>query len=117
AAIAEHQIVLLLLGAERQLGYPHRLPGLLTTLARQVQSRKQRERHADHADQRDEERQAEDEQRTPRQRKAVAPRQQHPDANGQQQAAEPVRQRVEQRSLKNRQVAGRADPTAQLEEE
>lgn len=117
AAVAEHHVEALFLRPERQLGDAHRLPGLLATLARQVQRREYRRSDADRSDQRHEEGQAEEEQRAPRQRELVAPRQQQPYADAQQRAAQAVGEQVERQRLAERQVGEDARPTAQLEQE
>ena len=116
AAIAEHQLLLALARPERQLGNGGRLPGLHLALARQVEGRKQRQRYADHADQGDEERDAENEQQAPRQGVAIAARQQQPDPGSQHRATQAMRGGIEQRGLMNREIADRTGPTPDLKQ-
>ncbi|MCY1405368.1 hypothetical protein D9M71_206070 [compost metagenome] len=114
AAVAEHQLRPLLAGTIRQLRHADGLPGLLSLPARPVQRREYRGGHPDESQQRHEERQAEDEQRAPRQRPAIARRQQQPYPAGQQQAADAMGGGIRQGHLDNRQITGDTEPTAQF---
>ncbi|MCY1522568.1 hypothetical protein D9M68_574260 [compost metagenome] len=116
-AIAEHQVTAFLLRAEGQIRHTHRVPGFFLLLARHVQRRKNRNGYPDGAEQRYEERQAEDKQRAPWQRKFVAPGQQQPDPRAQEGTAQPVSGGVQQGRLADWHQFEEGNPTAHFKHE
>ncbi|MNP77548.1 hypothetical protein D3C76_1750010 [compost metagenome] len=74
SAIGKNRRARLQLGPVRQTRNPDRLPGLLVAFAWQVQGREDRRDHPHRTERRHKKRQAEYEQRAPRQRRAITRR-------------------------------------------
>ena len=117
AAVAEQHLLAPFQRAERQIGHAARLPGDLAVFARQIECRKHRGDHPGRAQQRNEEGQGKEKQRTPGQRALVAPGQQQPGAPCQQGAAGGMSGGEGQGRRRHRQVGEQQRPAAGLEGE
>ena len=113
-AVGKDRRMQLLLCAKRQAWNAHGLPGLSVAFARQVQRREDRQHHTEHADYRNEERQAENEQRAPGQRRTVARRQQQPHRATQHRARQRMADAEHQQLLQLGRRQPQRGPTAAL---